>query len=237
MHKEFVSQILGSLIEGDKIKVPKWAKKIKIDVGTSSNAPFSEFWINSDPDVCVFAFEPNIYNIHDLVHGFSGNPNKLNTDKIDKSFFIINCALSNFVSESVDFYCADIDGGTSSLFQPKTSEIPIKQVTKVPVIKLENFFSIFPWESFEFIEQVKIDAQSSDFAIIKGMGNYLKDKIAYIDVETSTEGQYDNIENADELKSYLIEQGFECVKWGLDATFFNKKFEAHKKSINYCTLH
>lgn len=230
-------KVLDSILENGKIKIPSGAKRVKLDIGTSRNAPFSEFWLQKDDELCVFGFEPNIYNVMNIkeprIHGYY----QLNTERIDKNFFCINCALSNYISEQEPFYCAEEDGGTSSLFKPVDVRITVKEVTQVPVITLESFFDFFPWDKIDKIEQVKIDAQSSDFNIIKGIGNYLSERVVYLDVETTTENQYENDENPEEIKTYMESQGFECLKWGLDSTFFNKKFESEKDNIRYFTLH
>lgn len=230
-----VEKILSPVLEDKKIKIPEWSKRVKIDVGTSKNAPFSEFWLNNDSELCVFAFEPNIYNIEHFKYGNITNQIQISKDKIGKNFFYLNCALSDFISEKEIFYCTLIDGGTSSLFLPTVLEV--SNIIETPVITLESFFDFFPWEKINYIDQIKIDAQSSDFNIIKGIGKYLTNNIVYIDVETTTEGHYHHEENPNELKIFLEDNGFECIKWGLDATFFNLKFKELKNIINYSTLH
>ncbi len=218
------------------MNVPLWTKRVKIDIGTSFNAPNSEIWLNTDSDCCVFAFEPNIHNVRALETGENVGiyirPIRLNPEKFNKSFFCINCALSNYYGES-DFYCAADDSGTSSLFKPK--DFTIQEITKVPVKPLSHFLLEFPWDRFEYIEQVKIDAQSSDLNIIRGATAYL-DKIVYLDVETTTNNQYDNEENPLWIKNYLEAHNFECLLWGTDATFINKKYKDIAHTINYSRL-
>lgn len=231
-----VEKVLSPILENDKIKIPNWVKRVKIDVGTSINAPNSEEWINKDSDLCVFAFEPNIFNIEHLSSGVKIWPIHLEPKKINNSFFCTHCALSDFISENEKFYCTDNDAGTSSLFTPVDSRIQVKKITDVSVITLESFFNYFPWETIPYIEQIKIDAQSSDFKIIKGIGNYLSEKIVYLDVETTTNGQYLNNETPMELKKYLESNGFICLEWGINATFFNRKFENIKNTINYSII-
>jgi hypothetical protein len=234
--KFITDEVFPHLLNEGKIKIPEWANKVKIDVGTSINAPNSEIWLNNDSELCVFAFEPNIFNIKHLHSGKQIWPTHLNPNKINYSFFYTQCALSNFISESEDFFCTDIDGGTSSLFLPIDTKIQVKEITKIPVITLELFFEFFPWEKIPYIEQIKIDAQSSDFNIIKGIGKYLSERIVYLDVETTTNNQYSNNETPIELKRYLESNGFECLNWGINATFFNKKFINIKHNINYSII-
>jgi hypothetical protein len=146
----------------------------------------------------------------------------------------LNCALSNYISDQEDFYCTDGDSGTSSLFKP--NYFGIKKITKIPVITLKSFFDYFPWHRFDYIEHLKVDAQSSDFNILIGAEHYLKDKVIYIDVETSTYNQYSNDEKPQNIKKYLESQGFECIKWGIMATFFNRNFLNLKNSIKHIIL-
>lgn len=219
------------LDENEKIKIPSWAKRVKIDVGTSVNAPNSEMWLERENDLCVFAFEPNKYNIKSLLEGQNIWPIKFKKERINHSFFYIQTALSDKNQEFVDFYCTDGDSGTSSLFQP--TRIPVKEITKVPEITLEYFFDHFDWNKIHYIDQLKIDAQSSDFNIIKGAGKYLSEKIVYLDVETSTNGHYINYENSSDLKEYIENSGFECLSWGINSTFLNKNFKDIKNNINY----
>lgn len=241
MNNDLIKKVLSPILKNDKIFIPEWCSKVKIDVGTSSNAPFSEFWLNDDVNTCVFGFEPNIFNIEDLRQGRSLNGNRLKIDKINKSFFLINCALSDVISDNQDFFCTNNDGGTSSLYEPNekgiSKGITIKSIIKTSIIDLKSFFDFFPWDKISYIEQLKIDAQGSDFKILKGCGDYLINRIAYIDIETSSEGCYHVYENNEEIRSYLEGLGFICEKWGLDATFFNPKFGDKKHEINYKTLH
>lgn len=218
----------------EKIKIPSWAKRVKIDVGTSVNAPNSEVWLQKDQDLCVFAFEPNKYNIKTIIEGQTIWPIHLKRERIDYSFFCIETALSDNNAISMDFYCTKNDGGTSSLFKP--TYFQLKDMIKVPVITLEYFFNFFDWNKIDYIEQIKIDAQSSDFNIIKGMKNYLSEKIVYLDVETDTYNQYSNYENPLDIKTYMENNGFECLNWGPNATFLNKKFKNITNNINYHIL-
>lgn len=227
-----MKHVIQHLLDEDKkIKIPAWAKRVKIDVGTSLNAPNSEMWLSQDSELCVFAFEPNKFNIQTIKEGQTYWPHHIKKERIDYSFFIIETALSNQIISEIDFYCTSgLNTGTSSLFKPTFFDI--KEITKVPVITLEFFFNFFPWDKIKYIDQLKIDAQSSDFNIIKGIGNYLSERIVFLDVETTTFGQYENIENPNEIKQYMESNDFECIKWGDDATFLNKKFKNLIKEKN-----
>jgi hypothetical protein len=106
----------------------------------------------------------------------------------------------------------------------------------VSVIRLSDFFDRFPWDTIQHIDQVKIDAQSSDFNIVKGMGKYLSERVVYLDVEATTNGQYENLETPNELKEYIENEGFECIEWGMNARFRNRKFYDIFDKVNYIFL-
>lgn len=235
MNDRIKNELFSHILEDGKIKIPTWTKRVKLDVGTSLNAPNSQKWLDADCELCVFGFEPNIYNLQILHTGIHRWPIKLDLDKINKSFFYINCALSDIIEENVDFYCTDAENpGTSSLYKPKMANVDT--ITKVSVIRLIDFFDLFPWETIPYIDQVKIDAQSADFSIVKGMGDYLSDKVVYLDVEATTNGQYENNEDPNGLKQYIEAKGFECLEWGMNARFRNRKFSDIYNKVNYIFL-
>lgn len=235
MNERIKNQLFSDLLENDKIKIPSWAKKVKLDVGTSLSAPNSEIWLERESDLVVFGFEPNINNVRILNEGQNYWKPHLKKERINHSFFCINCALSNFISEKEKFYCTgDGNPGTSSLFQPKNFQV--LDVIDIPVITLESFFDIFPWDKINFIDQVKIDAQSSDFNIVKGIGHYLKEKIVYIDVETWTNNHYHSEEKPEQLKEFLLDNEFQLLKGNFyNSTFINKNLIHLSNSINYYT--
>ena len=235
MDSNLKNKLFSHILENDKIKIPTWVKRVKLDVGMSLNAPNSQKWLEVDNELCVFGFEPNIYNLQILHTGNHRWPIKLDVDKINKSFFYVNCALSNEIAENVDFYCTDAENpGTSCLYNPTIANVDT--ITKVSVIRLSDFFNLFPWETIPYIDQVKIDAQSADFNIVMGMGDYLKNKVVYLDVEVTTNGQYENEENPNALKDYIESMGFECLEWGMNARFRNSKFSDVYDKINYIFL-
>ena len=48
----------GAEVVTGKILVPDFATSIKIDIGLSGSAPQSKVWIEANPNVLVFGFEP-----------------------------------------------------------------------------------------------------------------------------------------------------------------------------------
>jgi len=229
---KIVKDVLGHILdENQKIKFPAWCKKVSIDVGTSINAPNSEYWLNLDNELCVFAFEPNPFNVKHLFTGEKIWPIHLNPQKINHSFFIVECALSNGDPRYSEFYCTSGDSGTSSMFKP--SHFDVRELIKVPTISFKNFFDLFDWEKINYIEHLKIDAQSSDFDIVRGAGKYLSEKVLYLTVETNTGNQYLNQESPQEMKEYIESQGFYCEHWNQNGRFLNKNFKHLWSTVEY----
>jgi FkbM family methyltransferase len=229
---KIIKNTLGNYINDQGlINIPDWCKRVSIDVGTSINAPNSEYWLNLDTEMCVFAFEPNPFNVKHLRKGNKIWPIHLDPKKINISFFIIECALSKGEPRISDFYCTSNDSGTSSMFKP--SYFDVKEVVQVSTISLQDFFDLFPWEKVEYVEHLKIDAQSADFDIVQGAGNYLKENILYLSVETNTGDQYLNRERPEEMKRYIESLGFTCDHWGQNGRFLNTKFKHLWNQIEY----
>lgn len=226
-----VKQVLEKYLENGKIKIPYWCKKVSIDVGTSINAPNSEYWLNTDNESCVFAFEPNPFNVNHLKSGEKIWPIHLDPQRIGNSFFIVECALSKGEPRFSEFYCTEGDSGTSSMFKP--SYFNVKELVKVPTISLKDFFDFFDWEKVEYIEHLKIDAQSSDFDIVQGSGSYLKERVLYLTVESTTNNQYLNQESPEKMKEYIESLGFHCDHWGQNGRFLNTNFKNLWNNIEY----
>lgn len=227
------------LDNNNKLSIPESIKHVKLDIGLSYNAPFSTFWCNHQPDLFVFGFEPHpgtyaflkdkspqkyhpIYN-----RNFEPNPH------VDNRLCILPVALSDKGGVEMDFFQMSVDVGVSSLFKPteqffqKNTEYSVESVTKVPVFTLKDFFDLFPFDRFPYIEYIKIDAQGSDLNIVKGAGTYLSERVVYITLEADGY-QYEGANNCNEndIVSYMESIGFVKIAHPntMDPTFLNKNF-------------
>jgi len=215
--------------------IPERCIHVKIDVGLSYNAPQSQLWLTREPNLMVFGFEPNPESVESIKSGNIQKRDPCHGEPLkqqfidDQRFCLIESALANVDKEEImDFYVNSKDCGTSSLF--KHDEIglgPIKQHIKVPVISLKMFFDNFPWNKFNYIDYIKIDAQGSDLNVLKGAGNYLRDKVVYVTAEPDGY-QYINAHECNEqnIVQYMISQGFKQIKHPntIDPTFINTNF-------------
>ena len=119
---KITKQVLEKYLdENGKIYLPDFCERVLFDIGTSYNAPHSQVWTKETKDVCVFAFEPNPFNIECLNEGrwlksSWQHPLQLNPEVSDEKVFLINAALLDGNPKYVDFYCAEEDPGTSSVY-------------------------------------------------------------------------------------------------------------------------
>jgi len=228
-------------------KIPNEIQRIKLDIGLSYSAPHTQIWLdnNKENDLYVFGFEPNPECYNSIINKNIKKRNENHSTPIEnkyiddnKYFQVIPIALSNNEKEEyIDFYVMKNDCGTSSLFKPNDLNLgEIKQVIKVPVFSLKNFFDLFNWNRFPIIEYLKIDAQGADLDIIKGAGDYIT-RIIYITAEPES-NQYLNCNNNTEINmiNYLEKYDFIRVKHPntSDPTFLNKKFMHMKDDIFIC---
>ena len=215
--------------------IPLNIVNIKLDVGLSYSAPQSNDWLSNEPKLFVFGFEPNpesVQNIlrKNIIKRNPGHGEPLKNEYIETRFRLIPFALANVTQPiTTNFYAMTNDIGTSSLYKPVDSRLgQVKSVIKVPVYSLKHFFDLFPWDRFEYIDYIKIDAQGADLDIIKGAGDYLKDRVVFITAEAETKSYFGCSHNTTEnMIQYLKEQGFEKINHPntCDPTFLNNKYK------------
>lgn len=215
--------------------IPGNCTHVKLDIGLSYNAPQSQSWLSKEPNLMVFGFEPNPESVKCIQDGNIQKRHHLHGQPLEqkfinnKQFQLIPVALSNVEKkEEMDFYVNSKDCGTSSLFKHDEKYLgPIKNKITVPVVSLKMFFDEFPWDRFEYIDYIKVDAQGSDLNILKSAGNYLSEKVVFVTAEPDGY-QYIGADecNTHNITNYMLSQNFVKVNHPntCDPTFFNKKF-------------
>jgi FkbM family methyltransferase len=212
----------------DANKIPGNITHIKIDVGLGMHNIHSKDWLKYEKDVCVFMFEPNRDCIKSSMQHMLSIQDQININK--NSYHIIPVALSNVNDKTtMNFFSMANDGGTSSLYKPNNLNRlgNIKSIIPVPVFSLKNFFDLFPWNRFEYIEYIKIDAQGADFDIIQSAGDYLSERVVFITAEPEN-NDYENCNHntCENMEKYLSSKNFIKITHPNteDPTFINKKF-------------
>jgi FkbM family methyltransferase len=223
------------------IDIPSSCTHVKIDIGLSYTAPNSNKWLVKESDVFVMGFEPHPYCCEMISTSSFSQTSWLdfNLEKrfIDEGRFkLFQYALSDVDSiRKQQFYSNKNDFGTSSLYTHNETILgEIGSVIDVNVISLKMIFDNFPWDKYEFIDYIKIDAQGSDINILKGAGDYLKERVVYVTAEP--DGHYyigcDDC-NEENINNFMASQGFERIQhpYTVDPTYINKKFEHLKDKI------
>jgi FkbM family methyltransferase len=207
---------------------------IKIDVGLGLNNVQSQNWLKNESNLHVIMFDPNMDSIFSSLRNMKNYESEFKNK--NNSFDIIPVALSNVEEETqLEFFSMQNDGGTSSLYKPINNRLgPVKNKTIVKAYSLKHFFDLFPWNRFEYIEYIKIDAQGADLDIIKSAGNYLRDRVVYITAEPEHTDYENCVSNTSEnMEEYLLTQNFVKINHPNtdDPTFINKKFIELKDKI------
>lgn len=225
-----------------KLSIPANIKHIKVDVGISINAPNSGIWLNTIPDLMVFAFEPDpasLLRVKSGLNGFVGDHYRdSNYDKlvksqphfkfldqkfVDKTWFGCNVALDEGPRSHFGIFHINDDPGTNSMNAADGSRAEIHTLAsfKVPILPMSEFLALVPWDRFPVIDQVKIDAQGADLRILKGMGDYLQERVVCLSAEGGATG-YALSHSEGDLAAYLTDRGFVHYQ---GETYRNKKFE------------
>ena len=222
-------------------EIPPNCKHVKIDIGLSYTAPISNKWLIKEPDVFVLGVEPNPHCC-DMIMSSNFEKTTFLDFNLEKKFIeqgrfqLLQCALSDVDGLVVQpFFINQHDYGTSSLYTHDQQTLgPIERVVNVNVINLKMIFENFPWDRFEYIDYIKIDAQGSDLDILQSAGYYLKDKVVYITAEPESYS-YENCSHNNEknIEEYLLSQNFIRVfnKNTSDPTYINKKFQHLENEI------
>jgi hypothetical protein len=231
------------------IKLKENIKRVRLDVGTSSTAPNSAFWLSKYTDMAVFGFEPNPFNVDGVRNGIDVYPNdyklvqnkgivtKDNTviatfDENRNQFEIFEVAVDNVDTPTKKtFYCtSELNTGCSSLHKPideRLNGVVTEKEVEVTAVALKEFFQNFNWEQIPFIEFLKTDTQSNDLNVIKSCGEYLK-KVCFVQSEyyahSAYEGELSQIEAFNNFNEYMLQNGFKCYfSSGTDAAYVNEE--------------
>jgi len=223
-------------------EIPDYIKKIKIDIGLSNEAVYSSVWLNKEPDLFVLGFEPletAIANCYKQPNAPYGDPSKTPGTsrhlqrKDHNRVHFYQVALSDVKKEETrEFYISKFNTGCSSFWQPEKGNmidfgtIPLDVKVWNLAMVLEQFFAKYK-NRFEYIDFIKVDAQGSDLAIVKGAGKWLSEKVVYITVECDGSYYEDCSWRKPDLDIYMESIGFiELNHYNThDPTYINSKFK------------
>jgi FkbM family methyltransferase len=203
-------QNLGLRMADGKIFIPQYATTVSIDVGLSVNAPQSAIWLERNAGLFVIGFEPIQSNIDAIYIGKSQWPINLDPRMIGTRISIVKAALSNEnLPDTRNFYVTKNDPGCSSFLKPINLEVD--RIEVVSVFTLDEVLSYFPFDRIAYIDHLKVDAQGTDFDVIKGVDKNLS-RILFITLEIDTQNYFDGNQTEKSVSRFLRLHGFCRIK-------------------------
>lgn len=156
-----------------------------------------------NPSLRVFAFEPNMHLAAKL---FGVLPNiivvPMAVSETD------GCAEFNITASPASSSLLSIDDDNARQWTGGP-EIRVVKKTIVPTIRLDTFMNL---AGIQTVDYLKIDAQGSDLAVLKSLGNRLKDlRKIYLEASVTQFPIYQGCPSKGEIVEFLEERGFELV--------------------------
>jgi FkbM family methyltransferase len=186
-------------------------KKLRIDVGTSINAPVSRYWFSRLSDIFVIGIEPNpgCLRGENLWNGRTWSiENEFNNHPQSDNYYHVVGACDNVETlQHKAFHVLDGNVGCSSLLTPKIQNIHGCSIEKVIDVETFSLKMMLDNISYENIELIKIDAQGKDLDIVKGLNEHIE-RVQYIDMEDDSRYQYENASSRDEMIQYMQSRNF-----------------------------
>lgn len=236
-------------LKNNKFNIPNHIDKIWIDVGTSFNSPNSIQFLNRNKNGFVIGFEPdpNNYITQYAIHNFKKNLWLLNnedesalkektkrqvnqkrdifnnteeyleTNSYMNKYILIPCAIGK--KESYKKFYLNKHHGSSSL-NKNWNGCDTDNNIEVLVKPLKEFINMIP-DKYEYIEHLKIDAESYDLEVLLSAENTIE-RIAVITVEDES------------CHSYLINNNFEFLEiQNGGISYINKKYKNKINNLDY----
>ena len=165
----------------------------------------------NNQDIICYAFEPTAELVDRLV-GASAN--------FADRYKVIQCAIADFDGEA-DFHLVKEDTGSSSLNEfadnlsetwPDRTDFVVRDTVKVNVYRLDTWLKANAPHITE-IEYLHIDAQGSDLAVLKGLGDMIGIvKAGVVEVPQSEAVKlYKTQHSKEETIDFLTNNGFKIV--------------------------
>ena len=156
-----------------------------------------------NPSLRVFAFEPNMHLAAKMLGAL---PNLIVVPMAVSE--TDGCAEFNITAFPASSSLLPIDDDNARKWIGN-NEIRTVNKTTVPTIRLDTFMNL---AGIETVDYLKIDAQGADLAVLKSLGDRLKDlaKI-HLEVSVTPNPVYQGCASKKEIVEFLQERGFELV--------------------------
>lgn len=181
--------------------------KYMIDVGAHFGEDSIERTRNNENLKCL-AFEPTPELVERLTR---------DTESFKDRYQVVGCAIADFDGEA-DFHLVVNDTGSASLNEfsdnlhhtwPGRTDFVVRKTIKVKVYRLETWLKEFAPEITE-IEYLHVDAQGSDLAVLKGMGDMINIvRAGVVEVPENADVKLYKVQHSkDETLEFLQKSGF-----------------------------
>jgi len=194
----------GLEVKNGEVVLPKWAKRVKVDVGLSYSAVNAVQWIREDPELLVFGFEPLPESCKILRSWIAEQED---SNFLSMQLVILPVALGK-EGGIAQLHVTDADTASSSLLSPK--KMRERDSISVQVFPLSDLLQALPWDEIKKVDYLKLDCQGLDLDILKAAvdGGWLKKRIALVTAEAEDEQYFGSQNSAGELIDLMKSQGF-----------------------------
>lgn len=179
-------------------------KILWVDVGAGAALGAFEY-ARENPNVTVFAFEPNIqltWPIFRLLPNFIVVPMAVAERNGFAKFYISASAPSSSLLPYNE-------KGVEICKAPNALHETVATVT-VPTIRLDTFMGAMGIKKVHFLQ---VDAQGYDYCVVKSLGKRIKDvDTMQLEVQTMTEPLYSNAQDKTTIVDFLDKSGFTLVE-------------------------
>jgi FkbM family methyltransferase len=158
-----------------------------------------------NPSLLVYAFEPNMQLAAQM---FGALPNMIIVPMAVSE--TDGCAEFNITATAASSSLLAIDDDNARRWVGGSqNSISVVSKTVVPTIRLDTFMN---FAGIQTVDYLKIDAQGSDLAVVKSLGNRLKDlRKIYLEVSVTPNPVYRGEATKTEVVEFLQGRGFDLV--------------------------
>jgi FkbM family methyltransferase len=182
--------------------------KTIIEVGTKDGHDTYK-WLQ-DPDTVVYTFEPTPESHVLLQNRFRGHVNYKNLNLIPAAVDIKNGFTTFNIAAVEDWGCSSLNEFADDRFEHFPGrELQVTHTSKVMTIRLDTFMDM---HGIKEVDYLWIDAQGSDFNVLKSLGDRVIDVKAGKCESAYVADLYKNCDNStSDIVKWLKDQGFMCT--------------------------
>jgi len=182
--------------------------KTIIEVGTKDGHDTYRFL--QDPDNIVYTFEPTPESHVLIQNRFRGHLNYKNLNLIPAAVDINNRFTTFNIAAVEDWGCSSLNEFADDISENFPNRpLKVTHKSKVMTMRLDTFMDVY---GIKEVDYLWIDAQGSDFNVLKSLGDRIKDVKAGKCESSYVADLYKNSDNkTSDIVKWLGERGFMCT--------------------------